>query len=81
MLILYMIVLGLSPAKLFCFTPLPGVSEAKPGSCVQPYLGVRPALVDDVTGELVEGSPAEGALVVEGAWPSMTPTGTHPCLR
>ena len=23
---------------------------------VQPYLGVRPALVDDVTGELVEGS-------------------------
>ncbi len=55
-------------------TPLPGVSEAKPGSCVQPYLGVRPALVDDVTGELVEGSPAEGALVVEGAWPSMMRT-------
>ena len=55
-------------------TPLPGASETKPGSCVMPYLGIQPALVDDTTGIVIEGNPAEGALVMQAPWPYMMRT-------
>jgi acetyl-CoA synthetase len=50
-------------------TPLPAVTETKPGSCCQPYLGVEPVLVED-DGTVVDGSPAEGNLCIRGTWPS-----------
>ena len=48
-------------------TPLPAVTEAKPGSCCQPFYGVSPALVDQETGKVIEGNPAEGALVIQSS--------------
>ena len=48
-------------------TPLPGVTDLKPGSATLPFFGIRPALYD-AQGTLVEGE-GEGALVIEDSWP------------
>eukprot|EP00941_MAST-03F_sp_MAST-3F-sp1_P004043 g4043.t1 len=55
-------------------TPLPGATETKPGSCCAPHFGIVPQLVDDETGEVLEGNPAEGALVIAQSWPSQMRT-------
>ncbi|MFN7613532.1 MAG: acetate--CoA ligase [Alphaproteobacteria bacterium] len=50
-------------------TPLPGVTDLKPGSASLPFFGVRPALMDG-QGKKVEGNgEGEGALVIEDSWP------------
>jgi len=49
-------------------TPLPGATPLKPGSATHPFFGVRPALMD-TNGKIVEGNPAEGALVMTFPWP------------
>jgi acetyl-CoA synthetase len=48
-------------------TPLPGVHTLKPGSCSQPFFGVKPE-VYDVHGNLLEG-PCEGMLCIADSWP------------
>ncbi len=48
-------------------TPLPGATDLKPGSASLPFLGVRPALVDN-EGRVLEGA-AEGNLVITYPWP------------
>ncbi|MGR9108311.1 MAG: acetate--CoA ligase [Gammaproteobacteria bacterium] len=53
-------------------TPLPGVTDLKPGSATLPFFGVEPALVDDQGREL-EGV-AAGNLVLKRAWPGMMRT-------
>ncbi len=53
-------------------TPLPGATDAKPGSAMQPFFGVRPALVD-AEGKLLEGE-AQGNLVLLGSWPGQMRT-------
>ena len=49
-------------------TPLPGVTDLKPGSATKPFFGVKLALLDADGNELV--GPAEGNLVISQSWPS-----------
>ncbi len=53
-------------------TPLPGITEAKPGAAMRPFPGIAPAVVDE------EGKPAEtgsdGLLTIQRPWPSMLRT-------
>ena len=53
-------------------TPLPGVSDLKPGSATKPLFGIRPALLDGEGIEL-EGE-AEGNLVIRDSWPGQMRT-------
>ena len=49
-------------------TPIPGVTDLKPGSATLPFFGVLPALVDADDNELK--GPATGNLVLAMSWPS-----------
>jgi acetyl-CoA synthetase len=49
-------------------TPLPGVTDLKPGSASTPFFGVKPALLD-AEGNEIEGA-ATGNLVLCQSWPS-----------
>ena len=53
-------------------TPLPGLTEAKPGSATRPFPGIKPAIYDE-DGNPVEGE-ASGYLVIEKPWPGMLRT-------
>ena len=48
-------------------TPIPGVTDLKPGSATQPLPGVVPALVD-AEGRVLDGA-TEGNLVLRDSWP------------
>src|SRR6201999_3822182 len=53
-------------------TPLPGITETKPGSATMPFPGVSASVVDESSGEpIAEG---QGLLVLEKPWPSMLRT-------
>ena len=54
-------------------TPLPGVTETKPGSATHPFFGVEPVILDD-EGVEIEGCPASGNLAMKAPWPSMMRT-------
>lgn len=47
--------------------PLPGATEAKPGSATLPFFGVEPVLLDD-EGKVLEGA-ASGNLAIPRSWP------------
>ena len=49
-------------------TPIPGVTDLKPGSATLPFFGVKPALVDP-EGNIMEGA-VSGNLVITQSWPS-----------
>ena len=49
-------------------TPVPGVTELKPGSATLPFFGVKPALLD-AEGNEIQGA-ATGNLVIKQSWPS-----------
>ena len=53
-------------------TPLPGVTDLKPGSATLPFFGVLPALLDADGNELK--GPATGNLVLCKSWPSQIRT-------
>ncbi len=53
-------------------TPLPGITETKPGSCTQPFPGVFAEVLDETTGEPVDQG--QGLLVLTQPWPSMLRT-------
>ena len=53
-------------------TPIPGVTDLKPGSASKPLPGVQPALVD-TEGRLLEGA-TEGNLVLLDSWPGQMRT-------
>jgi len=53
-------------------TPLPGVTQTKPGSATKPFPGVNARVVDESKGEPV--SEGQGLLVLEKPWPSMLRT-------
>jgi len=53
-------------------TPLPGVTDLKPGSATLPFFGVQPALVDP-EGTILEGA-TSGNLVITASWPSQIRT-------
>jgi acetyl-CoA synthetase len=53
-------------------TPLPGITETKPGSAMRPFPGIKPVIVDD------DGNPVErgtaGFLTIQRPWPGMLRT-------
>ena len=53
-------------------TPLPGATPLVPGSCTLPLPGIAAAIVDEVGGDLPNGT--GGILVVKKPWPSMIRT-------
>ncbi|MCY4355997.1 MAG: acetate--CoA ligase [Gammaproteobacteria bacterium] len=53
-------------------TPVPGVTDLKPGSATKPFFGVRPELLD-ANGNILEGA-GEGNLVISQSWPSQIRT-------
>jgi len=53
-------------------TPLPGVTDLKPGSATLPFFGVKPELVDP-EGNILEGA-TSGNLVITQSWPSQIRT-------
>ena len=53
-------------------TPLPGVTDLKPGSATKPFFGIEPAILNQ-KGEILEGA-AEGNLVILGSWPGQMRT-------
>ena len=53
-------------------SPLPGLTETKPGSATQPLPGVVADVVDETTGESVEQG--QGLLVLRRPWPAMLRT-------
>ena len=54
-------------------TPLPGVTDLKPGSASIPFFGIQPAIVDAQTGDILEGE-TEGALCILDSWPGQMRT-------
>ena len=54
-------------------SPVPGVTQTKPGSCTKPLPGIAAAIVDE-EGQLIEDRDAGGYLVVTKPWPSMLRT-------
>jgi len=55
-------------------TPIPGVHDLKPGSCVGPFFGIEPVILDEITGQVKEGNNVKGILAFKQTWPSMTRT-------
>jgi acetyl-CoA synthetase len=53
-------------------TPLPGVTELKPGSCTLPLPGIMAAIVDETGHDVANGQ--GGMLVIKRPWPSMIRT-------
>ncbi|MCW3032171.1 MAG: acetyl-CoA synthetase [Solirubrobacteraceae bacterium] len=53
-------------------TPLPGITETKPGSATRPFPGVFAEVRDESTGEPI--SEGQGLLVLTRPWPSMLRT-------
>jgi len=54
-------------------TPLPGITELKPGSATNPLYGIEPAILDE-NGNEIQGNPAEGLLVIKRSWPGQMRT-------
>ncbi len=50
-------------------TPLPGVTPLKPGSCTLPLPGITAAIVDELGGDVDNGT--GGFLVIKRPWPAM----------
>ena len=64
-------------------TPLPGVTDLKPGSATLPFFGIKPEIMD-AQGVLMEGeAEAEGVLVISASWPGQARTvyGDHPRFK
>jgi acetyl-CoA synthetase len=53
-------------------TPLPGVTDLKPGAASMPFFGIQPAVVDKHGQELLLA--AEGNLVIRDSWPGQART-------
>jgi len=53
-------------------TPLPGISNLKPGSAARPFPGIKAAVLDDAGNEVTDGD--GGHLVLKTPWPSMMRT-------
>ncbi len=53
-------------------TPLPGACDLKPGAASKPFLGVKPAIVDN-DGKVLEGE-CEGNLCIIDSWPGQMRT-------
>lgn len=55
-------------------TPLPGATSTKPGSATFPFFGIKPAILDPTSGDVLEGNDVTGVLAISQPWPSMART-------
>jgi acetyl-CoA synthetase len=55
-------------------SPLPGLTETKPGSCTIPLPGIEAKILDESTGEEKEPGSGQGLLVLTQPWPAMLRT-------
>jgi len=55
-------------------TPLPGVTDTKPGSATLPFFGVKPVVLNPENGQLLEGNGVSGALCLSTPWPGQART-------
>ncbi len=55
---------------MILITPLPGLSTIKPGSASRPFIGIKPAVLDEQGNEVPAGTGA-GYLVIKEPWPAM----------
>ena len=54
-------------------TPLPAVTELKPGSATLPFFGIEPVILDP-DGNEMKDNPAEGLLALKRSWPGQMRT-------
>ena len=54
-------------------TPLPAITELKPGSATLPFFGIQPVILDQ-EGNEIHGNPAEGVLAIKKSWPGQMRT-------
>ena len=54
-------------------TPLPAVTNLKPGSATLPFFGIKPVILNQ-EGEEIKGNPAEGLLAIKHSWPGQMRT-------
>jgi len=54
-------------------TPLPGVTDLKPGSASRPFFGIQPVIVDE-QGQILSTQEASGYLCLAQPWPGMART-------
>ena len=54
-------------------TPLPAITELKPGSATLPFFGIQPVILDQ-EGNEIHGNPAEGLLAIKKSWPGQMRT-------
>jgi acetyl-CoA synthetase len=54
-------------------TPLPAVTELKPGSATLPFFGIEPVILDQ-DGSEIKDNPAEGLLALKRSWPGQMRT-------
>jgi len=54
---------------MILITPLPGVTQLKPGSATKPFPGVEPDILDEQGNSVPKG--AGGSLVIRKPWPAM----------
>ncbi|KAI7901706.1 acetyl-coenzyme A synthetase [Cokeromyces recurvatus] len=52
-------------------TPLPGAIASKPGSATFPFFGIKPAILDPVSGKELKGNDVTGVLAISQPWPSL----------
>ncbi|MDQ5808526.1 MAG: acetate--CoA ligase, partial [Actinomycetota bacterium] len=55
-------------------SPLPGLTETKPGSCTIPLPGIEAKILSESDGEEMEPGSGQGLLVLTQPWPSMLRT-------
>ncbi|MCC6350466.1 MAG: acetate--CoA ligase [Candidatus Eisenbacteria bacterium] len=55
-------------------TPLPGVTDTKPGSATLPFFGVKPVVLNPENGQVLEGNGVSGALCLAAPWPGQART-------
>ncbi|GGD99155.1 acetyl-coenzyme A synthetase [Gemmobacter megaterium] len=55
-------------------TPLPGATDAKPGSATKPFFGVQPVVLDASTAAIQAETAAEGVLCIADSWPGQMRT-------
>ena len=54
-------------------SPLPAITDLKPGSATKPFFGILPTILDEQGLELKD-SPAEGLLAIKSSWPGQMRT-------
>lgn len=56
-------------------SPLPGATLMKPGSATLPFFGIKPLVINPISGEeMPHGTDETGVLVIAQPWPSMART-------